>query len=205
MRELWERQQAESSKAYAAFSLYLGMGKDRSLRKLLEDNRCSTKLAQLGRWSSRWRWVERAQAYDDHLDRQERAKTEAYRRKMNERHRATAAAALGKVVEWLQNVQGTNLRPLEAARVMEVAAKLERLAVGEPTEIGKTEHAGDARAGPDYSKMSDAELREDAISALVNSGLSGENAALIVDHMSGVKRDEQWTASQDSSPDTTGC
>jgi hypothetical protein len=82
---------------------------------------------------------------------------------------------------------------MEAARIMEAAAKLERLAVGEPTEIGKTEHAGSITLTRDYSRMSDEELRAQGIENLVAAGLSKETATLIVDQMSGAKHDGERT------------
>ena len=61
---VWQRQQGESTKAYAAFCVYRDMGPERS---------CPAVAAAVGksgalmrRWSSRWEWVRRAAAYDDY-------------------------------------------------------------------------------------------------------------------------------------------
>lgn len=66
----WHQLPGETAKAYAAFGIYLHMGKDRSLAKACEKvyGPGRANVAQLGRWSSKNSWVDRAEAYDsDHL------------------------------------------------------------------------------------------------------------------------------------------
>ncbi|MEN9213679.1 MAG: hypothetical protein Q6J18_06540 [Gloeomargarita sp. DG02_3_bins_56] len=59
----WERQPREPHLAYQAFCRYRDMGAQRCLEPLRQD--CS--LEQLQKWLSRWQWVERAAAWDQHL------------------------------------------------------------------------------------------------------------------------------------------
>lgn len=74
----WEQSPDESAGAFHAFTLYRNLGEARSLSRvasdLIEGGRRSgnpgTVRKHLGEWSSRYRWVERAQAYDRELDRQ---------------------------------------------------------------------------------------------------------------------------------------
>jgi hypothetical protein len=70
----WDRLDGETDKAWSAFRLYLGLGRGRSLDGLagaLDPAKASRrKRAATGclqSWSSRYRWVERARAYDLHL------------------------------------------------------------------------------------------------------------------------------------------
>ena len=65
----WERQQGESAQAFEAFSAYLELGPDRSIRAV--GQKLDKSRQQIGKWSSRWRWQERIRAYDNELLRQE--------------------------------------------------------------------------------------------------------------------------------------
>src|SRR6266568_1843763 len=85
-RQPWDRQRGESSKAYHHFCIYRDMSMSRSLRAMESVDGCTSFYRQLGRWSSKWRWVERCQAYDDYLEYQRRLQQEKERREMNERH-----------------------------------------------------------------------------------------------------------------------
>lgn len=58
----WERQEGESSKAYAAFSVYRDQGEHRTVRTVAEA--LSKSEAIIKRWSSMHNWVERARAWD---------------------------------------------------------------------------------------------------------------------------------------------
>jgi hypothetical protein len=79
-RQPWERCRGESGKAFAAFRLYLGLGVGRSVQAAWLQFCEATRSAgeeQAPRktqnapghwtnWSTRWGWVERADAHDDH-------------------------------------------------------------------------------------------------------------------------------------------
>ncbi|MCS6782388.1 MAG: hypothetical protein RMI89_12115 [Gloeomargarita sp. SKYBB_i_bin120] len=60
---VWERQRREPQVAYQAFCRYRDMGAQRRLELLLP----AYPLKRLQRWYSRWQWVERAAAWDQHL------------------------------------------------------------------------------------------------------------------------------------------
>jgi len=64
----WERQPAETEKAYTAFRAYLDLGPERTLEAVGQKLGKSTTL--LEKWSSRWKWVERVRAYGSHMFRQ---------------------------------------------------------------------------------------------------------------------------------------
>ena len=136
----WDRLTGESSKAYAHFCLYRDMGVGRSLRQMEKLDGCTSQLRQLMRWSSRWRWVERCQQYDDYAERQLRVQQEKDRLEMHKRHAKIAVlgqniavkameALLGKVQSGKQAVA-----PADVTRLVDVSVKVERLARGEPTD-----------------------------------------------------------------------
>ena len=62
---LWERQPCDTPKSWAAFQVYRDEGPERSMSHTAEKVGVKTKL--LLRWSSRYAWVMRTDAYDNHL------------------------------------------------------------------------------------------------------------------------------------------
>ncbi|MBC7340903.1 MAG: hypothetical protein H5U02_00355 [Clostridia bacterium] len=135
--ELWERQKGESRKAYQAFCAYRDMGPARSLAKVSQQLRKSKVLLQ--RWSVRWSWVARAEAWDDELDRRAREAQEQARLEMVDRHARAAVAFQQRVLERLAELDPSELSPGDLVKWFDVAVKVERLSRGEPTEIGKQE------------------------------------------------------------------
>jgi hypothetical protein len=152
--DIWDRKQGESNKAYRAFCIYRDMGIDRSLKRVGEELKISGALA--GRWSSRYGWVARAQAWDDRLDAEaQKAKIKAQakaREEMTERHAKLAKVLQSKVVERLQNLNPRELSPGDVAKWVDVAVKVERLSYGEPTENV------DQRVSGEVSMKGDEEL-----------------------------------------------
>jgi len=153
MKQSFEQQSKESNKAFAAFSLYLSMGPERSVRAVGEKLRKSEGLIE--RWSAKYDWVSRVQAHASHLAAVERE--------------AVEAVARGKAAEWLK--RQTEVREAEwrlhekciaagekalaafmekekvyanladIARILEVGSKMGRLATGMPTD--RTEVTGE--------------------------------------------------------------
>lgn len=64
----WERWPDETDTAYHRFSLYLNLGADRTQRAVRERlGKSKVYEHQLQKWSSKYSWVDRAAAYDEHL------------------------------------------------------------------------------------------------------------------------------------------
>jgi hypothetical protein len=153
MRQTFEQQPKESAKAFAAFSVYLGMGAERSLAAV--GQKLGKSKALVERWSAKFDWPARVQAQAAYLATVERE--------------ATEAVARGKAAEWLKRQQEVREREWEMhekciaaakrafdafmsrekvyanladiARMLEVASKLGRLASGLATD--KTEITGE--------------------------------------------------------------
>jgi hypothetical protein len=66
----WERQDGESAPAFAAFCHYRDLGPKRSLLRAYQQHKPDAEqLAGIwSEWSAKWRWYDRALAYDDHLE-----------------------------------------------------------------------------------------------------------------------------------------
>src|SRR3974390_2670014 len=74
----FEQQARESDKAFAAFSMYLSLGAERSLAKTAAKLGRSKVLME--RWSSRFDWPARVVAYNSHMALVEREAAEAITR-----------------------------------------------------------------------------------------------------------------------------
>jgi len=151
---VFEQQPRESDKAFAAFSLYLSLGPQRSLAAVARKLAKSEQLIK--RWSTRFDWPARVQAHAAHLALAEREAAEALARargvdwvKRQEEHREKEWAIRCRLVElaetaidrWLAKPERCG--SLEGiARLLDLASKLGRLASGLPTDT--TEIVGDA-------------------------------------------------------------
>ena len=153
MAAAFEQQPKETAKAFAAFSLYLNMGPERSLEGVRVKCGKSSRLIQ--RWSSRWRWAERVEAHAGHLATVEReavevvARTKAaewakrqdeVRQREWEMHEKCIGAAK-KAFDAFMTRDKVYANLADIARMLEVASKLGRLASGLATD--KTEVTGE--------------------------------------------------------------
>lgn len=144
---LWERQEGESARAFQGFATYRDLGPSRSLvatAQILS----KTKQGTLAPWSVAWGWVERAGAWDDECDRNQRARDEVERleaiRKMKEGQiklgqafQAVAGAALAERYSGdsaLAKKNVADLSPTDMTRLADIGSKIELRARGEATE-----------------------------------------------------------------------
>lgn len=127
-RRLWERLPGESRQAYHAWTLYREMTPERSITLVAQAVPCSRGL--IGRWSSRWRWQRRLDAYLRYQEEQRLIAEERNIREMNRRHADIATQIQSKVSERLQTLD-PNLMSLDsAAKLLAIAFQTERLARG---------------------------------------------------------------------------
>ena len=141
----WEQQPEETARAYTAFCVFRDLGPRRTLAAAAAAyyQRAADSLErQVDKWSSAHRWVERAAAWDRHLDAQGRAAQETARREMAERHGREARALQAKALERLRALRPEELSPADVLRFFVEAVKLERLALGEPDTVQRQELTG---------------------------------------------------------------
>src|SRR5262249_44653298 len=94
------------------------------------------------KWSCAFHWVDRASAWDRHLDAEVRRAQEEARREMGERHVREARALQAKALERLRALCPEELGPTDLLRYIVEAAKLERLVLGEPDTVQRHELTG---------------------------------------------------------------
>jgi hypothetical protein len=147
MAMMFEQQEREGNKAFAAFKTYLELGPERSLVTVAEKHGKSKTMIE--RWSRRFDWPARVQAHAAHVAEVERRAIEglAMERAVEwdkvheavkvaewQRHKKLIALADEMIARWEKNK--AKCGTLEGiARVLELATKLGRLAAGMPTEV----------------------------------------------------------------------
>jgi len=136
MHYSWEQQPEETDKAYRAFRCYRNLEPEqRSITRVVSELNKSRTL--IGRWSSRWSWVERAREWDAHLDLRRLEHLIEAKKRMDEAHLEVVMAARSKAIAALTEMDPSQLaRNLgELRRWLIELMRLERLIVGEPEPI----------------------------------------------------------------------
>jgi hypothetical protein len=145
-RQLFERQPKEGSKAWKCFVIYRDMGEDRSIARVREVlGESAGSQALLERWSARWGWRERCEAWENELDRVKRETDLQAVVQMRERHIKISTALIGlgatELNKWLawvndpQNTKTRSLTPSDVLKIVEAGITLERQSRGEPGSI----------------------------------------------------------------------
>jgi len=140
MSHPWERQPQESAPAFAAFDTYRSLGPERSLARVGQTLGKSTDLME--RWSTRWGWVARAAAWDDHLAAVARKQEEATRKRQADQRAAAYQMLLGSGATILQKANLTTLTEADARVLLgraitaiDVGARGHRSETGEPDQV----------------------------------------------------------------------
>lgn len=121
----WERQKGESAQAFEAFSAYLEMGADRSIRAV--GQKLDKSRTQIGKWSKAWDWQERVRAYDNELEKEARRKAVAARKDMVDRHIGIAMQLQKKALQALKDLSVEDMTPKDIKEYIKMATDLERL------------------------------------------------------------------------------
>jgi hypothetical protein len=139
--DLWERQPTESARKHGQFVTYRDLGRARTLAKAAE--RLTLAHGHVRNLAAQYRWRERVEAYDRHLDRLYEATWLEERRKAAEADAKILGAAIGKLAQRLGTLRAEDLSPGDFIRLMDVAMRHRRVLFGDPTEtIGVTGQGG---------------------------------------------------------------
>lgn len=133
----WSRQRKEPPRNFAQFQRYRDLGPARSVSKVaaLLEITSRSGVRRLEETCSRWKWVERSAAWDDHLDEElQRSNKEAIAA-MHNRHLLVSEAIIVKLAKKIAKMQPEEVRSSDIAALLKVATSLERSARGEATSI----------------------------------------------------------------------
>lgn len=154
----WEKQPKEPPIAWEYFKSYRDMGIFRSHRNVARlfhgEERVEKARSNIGNFASIWRWADRIDAYQRHLDRVQMEETEKAVKEMASRHadyaKNTIYAAYFPIIELLKKIQRGDTKDItdmtskellaltfKSAQVLVSVADLERKTRGEPTDIRK--------------------------------------------------------------------
>ena len=139
--EPWERQQGESAKAFEAFAIYRDMPQ-RSIREVARQLGKSNTI--IARWSSNHEWQKRVAAWDGEQDRIAREAQIQEIKKMRKRHADLATAMLVKASKALKKIPEDDIKASDVSRMVETAAKLERISRGDVSEVLEERDGGDS-------------------------------------------------------------
>jgi hypothetical protein len=132
-RELWDRLETETERAYQAFEVFLRLpSNERTLTAAYQrhvGNPEARPSDTWSRWSNTFAWRERAAAYDDHLASLRR---EAYERVIEEeaerqareiekvrgRYNELMTLTYVQAAEWLENAQPSDLRAQDVLKII---------------------------------------------------------------------------------------
>ena len=119
----WERQPGETEKAYEAFLIYKNLGPGRTVTEVAKELTKSRQL--LARWSSQYRWKDRASEYDRENERKEQIATQKARKEMIKRHIQIGTTLQGKAIQALKNISLDEMKPQDIERFLQFGTKLE--------------------------------------------------------------------------------
>lgn len=128
----WERQQGETVRRHGQFVTYRDLGRARTLAKAAES--LTLAYGHVKNTAAEFRWRERVEAWDRHLDRLYEATWLEERRKAAESDAKILGAAIGKLAQRLGTLRAEELSAGDFIRLMDVAMRHRRVLFGDPTE-----------------------------------------------------------------------
>ena len=160
--EPWDRLPEEPNRWFARFESYRLAGPRRSLsatwtaEQAEKGRRKRSKVP--GSWNeaaTRWRWRQRAEAWDDYERQRAREAHAQAISEMNARYIQEAQALQSKGIQCLKALDANKLLPPDAMRFVTEGTKLERTARGEPESIEERRLTGKG-GGPIGFSIEDA-------------------------------------------------
>jgi hypothetical protein len=153
VRHPWDRRSGESKQAFHSFGVYRDLGPTRSLAKAAKA--LGKAEGTLEQQSTKYGWVERAEAWDFHVDRErQEARVEEERRSVTQQIqlgrllRGTAAVRItgreagaradGSLVEEVAALDPNDMNAQDVARLASEGVRIERTAMGLPTDLSKS-------------------------------------------------------------------
>jgi hypothetical protein len=128
----WERHPNETAHKHGQFVTYRDIGRTRTLTEAAQ--RLTLAYGHVRNLAAQYRWRERVEAYDRHLDRQYEAMWLEERRKAAETDAKILGAAIGKLAQRLGTLRADELSAGDFIRLMDVAMRHRRVLFGDPTE-----------------------------------------------------------------------
>lgn len=155
-RNIWDRMPNERAKTYQRFEVYRDLGVGRTLARVAQE--CGVSYATVQTNAIDFAWRDRVDAWDREMERvrviaHREAISDMKKRQVNE-----SKALQQKAIERLKTMKPSELKPRDVLSFIAEAAKIERMALGQPTEIVQSNSKTDLLGSLDLSQLNDAEL-----------------------------------------------
>lgn len=128
----WERQPNESAHKHGQFATYRDLGRTRTLTEAAQ--RLTLAYGHVRNLAAQYRWRERVEAWDRHLDRQYEAMWLEERRKAAENDAKILGAVVGKIAQRLQTLRADEMSVGDFTRLMDVTFRNRRALFKDPTD-----------------------------------------------------------------------
>ena len=172
MPEPWERQRDESGRlepiqAYEYFSEYLTMDKPRSMKVLCRIlGKKDGYIRQLHAYSTTWNWIERAEAYDEHIILKKRLRKEQFYDELVESELPNLRKRLEFYNKNMMDIENDEKsKPTSKAHAYDRNSKAHSttlneimLMIGKPTEIRESSLEADVRAETELNQSKKVEV-----------------------------------------------
>ena len=172
MPEPWERQRDESGRlepiqAYEYFSEYLTMDKPRSMKVLCRIlGKKEGYIRQLHAYSTTWNWIERAEAYDEHIILKKRLRKEQFYDELVESELPNLRKRLEFYNKNMMDIENDEKsKPTSKAHAYDRNSKAHSttlneimLMIGKPTEIRESSLEADVRAETELNQSKKVEV-----------------------------------------------
>jgi hypothetical protein len=128
----WDRQESETASSFAAFVIYRDLEPhQRSYKEVAKLDPAGRAPATIKTLLSTHSWVDRAAAYDDHLDKQRQRTTAKMREDQDRATLSIASYGLANLATAIQEMDISQLaKPQYFPRVLDVIVKVSHLATG---------------------------------------------------------------------------
>lgn len=166
-RPLWERLDDETPKAWEAFTEYRGLGIRRTLKGAArihyghtdDDQVTEPQLHQCKRWSVKYRWRDRAAAFDEYVDELALVELVDEQKEMRKRVLLEGRVLQTKGIQRIRALMAGEMTPAVALRAIEVGVKLESMALGVASETVAHHHTVEDRREQAVAAVRDARAR----------------------------------------------
>ena len=170
--EPWTKMPSETSRAYAAFLAYCNLPvRLRSLRKAIDEHygkRTASRIRQFQEWSAEHMWVDRAAAWDNFVIEKTREDQIEKVKALNDKHILAAQELYTKAIQRIAGVDPETLSPMDALKYLTESIDIERLALGQATEMEVTTSVDTAEVT--FAEMTDKELVRKIIRMRISKG-----------------------------------
>ena len=141
----WERQEGEGEKAMKRFWSTETWAQTQRPSRWTKLNK---SLTQIGKWSSRWDWVERCRAWDNQLQKEAKKVAADELRKMYQRHIKIAMQLQNVAIMSLAETKPADIAPKDLVAFIKVATAIERESRIAELETARTEAAAHGAEEP---------------------------------------------------------